>query len=342
MQYRIRQPATSAKENTGNSWDLPLNLQICLKCEALNPKTATHCHKCGHPLLSLMKYSFRLYEKGPKAKVRDNWGLPLNLQACPQCEALNSKMAAVCAKCGHSLPAPETATGATAASATTATATNDNLEQEIPDMRDSASATAAATALASSGAASAPDRPALRLSNATSSPGVSIQQKLRPLGWLAVLALAVAGMAFFLAPSSFQPRPAISYPAKASDKNLAPPVTAAPPSTPQPVAVEKQAQTGPPTDRLAETALTVPEPTPLVPPLEEGTTAINKSMHKKSTQAGTAQARLNQATVEPATSSTPASTSGAQKTPPAATTDIRCSEAAQALSLCNLNELQGR
>lgn len=340
MQYRIRQPATSAKENTRNSWDLPLNLQICLKCEALNPKTATHCHKCGHPLLSLMKYSFHLYERGPKAKVRDNWGLPLNLQVCSQCEALNSKTATVCIKCGHSLQAPETATGATAASATTATAANDKLEQKIPDMRDSASATAAATALASSGAASTPDRPALRLSNAPSSSDVPVKQKLRPLGWLAVLALAIAGVAFFLAPSSFQPLPAISYPAKAPDKNLAPPVTAAPPSTPQPVAVGKQDQTGPPNDRLAETALTVPEPTPLIPPLEEETTTINKSTHKKSTQAGTERARISQATVESATSNTP--TPVAQKTPPAATPDMRCSEAAQALSLCNLNELQGR
>jgi hypothetical protein len=117
-------------------------------------------------------------------------------------------------------------------------------------------------------------------------------------------------------------------------------MTAAPPSAPQPVAVEKQDKTGPPNDRLAETALTVPEPTPLIPPLEEETTTINKSTHKKSTQAGTERARISQATVESATSSTP--TPVAQKTPPAATPDMRCSEAAQALSLCNLNELQGR
>lgn len=342
MQYRIRQPATSAKENARNSWDLPLNLQICLKCEALNPKTATHCHKCGHPLLSLMKYSFHLYEKGPKAKVRDNWGLPLNLQACPQCEALNSKMASVCAKCGHSLQASETATGATDASVTTTTAANNNIKQEIPDMRDSTPAATAAAPLAPSRTTLAPDLPTLRLSNATSSSNVPIKQKLRPLGWLAVLALAVTGVAFFLAPSSFQPLPVIPYPAKAPDKNLAHPIPAAPPRTPEPVAVEKQAQTVPPTDRLAETALIVPEPTPLVPPLEEGATAINKSMHKKSTQASTERARINRATVEPATSSAPTSASVAQKTQPAATTDMRCSEAAQALSLCNVNELQGR
>lgn len=338
MQYQIRQPATSAKENTPAGWDLPLNLQICLKCEALNSKTATHCHKCGHPLLSVMKYSFHLYQKAPKAKVRDNWGLPLNLQACSECEALNSKTASVCTKCGHSLQAPETATGATAASTTTAA--SDNSKQEIPDMHDSAPAATAAAPVASAKTTLAADRPALLVSNPTSSSGIPIKRrKLRPLGWLAVLALAVAGMAFFLAPASFQPPSAISSVAQAPGKKLAHPMPAAPPRTAEPVAVEKQAQTVPPNDRLA-TTLPVPEPTPLVPPVEEGATGVNKSMDKKSTPASTEQARINWATAEPATSVTPAS--AAQKTPAVPTTDSQCSAAAQALSLCNVNELQRR
>ncbi|MEO8407879.1 MAG: hypothetical protein ABI476_05560 [Oxalobacteraceae bacterium] len=300
-----------------------------------------------------MKYSFQLEETRPKMTVRDNWGLPLNLQVCPECEALNSSIASACVKCGHCLPVPETAAGTPIASAATATATaTSDIKPEISDLRKSAPAIAAAATLAPSKTTLAPKsapnlapklapgRPALNLLKTSRLSDAPRKQKLRPVGWLAVLALAAAAAAFFLVPAAFQPLPAIFHAAKEPGKNLAPTTTtpAAPLLTPNAVAAEKKAQTVLPDDRLAGTALIIPqrlEPTPLVPPMEEGVTALNKPVKKQSAQASRKQARILRAAREPASAGAPAAV--AQKVPAASATDMRCSEAARALSLCNVN-----
>lgn len=176
MQYRIHQPAAGTKELPDTRWDLPSNLQICLRCEALNPKTATHCHKCGHSLVSTLQYSFQHHEAKPRTTVRAHWGLPLNLQACPECQTLNARTASFCTQCGHFLMEPETAIG-----------------------------TAMTVAPTPSDITPAPEVPAIPLRDTSAAPGAVPMQKLRPIRWIAVLVLAATGAVFFLANALFQP-----------------------------------------------------------------------------------------------------------------------------------------
>lgn len=219
MQYRIHQPAAGTKELPDTRWDLPSNLQICLKCEALNPKTATHCHKCGHLLVSAMQYSFQHHEDRPKTTVRAHWGLPLNLQACPECQTLNARTASFCTQCGHFLMEPEIATG-----------------------------TAMTVAPAPSDITPITEMPATRLPDASTAPGAVATQKLRPMGWLAVLALAATGAAFFLAPSSFRPFSSAPDAVQPPDKNRTRTTAATAPPKPtsaEPVATENKTPPAP-------------------------------------------------------------------------------------------------
>ncbi len=76
-----------------------------------------------------MKYSFRLDSTGPPTKLNANWGLPLNLQVCRKCSALNHKSATQCTKCSQPLSEPVIGAGNPVASAPAAVAEHLDLSQ---------------------------------------------------------------------------------------------------------------------------------------------------------------------------------------------------------------------
>lgn len=179
-----------------------------------------------------MKYSFRLDSTGPPTKLNANWGLPLNLQVCPKCSALNHKLATQCTKCGQPLSEPVIGAGNPVASApaavtehlelgqnkTAAAAIQEPIQEPISDATPPSPANSANSAnAAASQSAPAAAGPTPDTLMAHRQFVVSNEQKWLRLAWGAVLLLvllAAAGLLIY----SLQPPPSTSSDA-AKDAN---------------------------------------------------------------------------------------------------------------------------
>ena len=279
-----------------------------------------------------MKYSFHLHSTGQKKKGIVNWGLPLTLQICPKCEALNHKMATLCAKCNHPLSDP----GQPAANSITIAAGTEpgDLAQDraeviygkIPDDLNSASSISAPAAEQAAQNVLIRNRRFI----------MSNKQKWQRRVW-SVVFLAFLATPILVIVISLQPSTAPSYTTKNSDKNSGNNPAIQPPVAPvvnteraatAPVTVPASAQVLPDTERQTSTPALQGKRATLAPKA--------KSAGHKIAQAARKSRRKNVEKVAPAALKTPAAPIPQQEKP-ATPANTRCSEAAHALALCNTN-----
>ncbi|MEO8598292.1 MAG: hypothetical protein ABI656_00505 [bacterium] len=260
-----------------------------------------------------MKYSFRLTKAGPKTQVQAQWGLPLNLQICAKCGALNAKAATICSKCAQPLPATTmvTDTGVTPPK----TAAAGDIKQEIPEHLKSAPSIAAPPH-----AAPATHIPVTMLA----SQDISREQNRLRLAWLVALILTISGAVALLVSSYFQSPPATHFEEKQSGNDAVHTLEVPPPVTPKPAATATQTETETPAklpeNRFAEAVPVLPErvePLPKVPP------AFEQSENPAPPR--TARGLKKRPAQVP------------QESEPVPPTNTPCSDAAKALALCNLN-----
>lgn len=289
-----------------------------------------------------MKYAFRLTEAGPKTQAPKQWGLPLNLQICAKCGALNAKMATICSKCAQPLTAAGASTDTTATSFKTGAdssatpATGDIRQEEIPDILKSPPVMGVPPAATPPQAA-----PASHDSNPMwSSPDISREQKKLRQAWLAALILVLSGAAALLAFSFLQSPPAPPFVEQQATEGAAHSVAAPPLVKPEPAATAPKAQAELPENRLVVIATVPPqraEPLPIAPPAIEQSeyAALPRTangLKKQPAQTSSKLDRVKQASVAPEVP-----TQVPRQGEPVSLTNTPCSEAAQALSLCNLN-----
>ncbi|MEO6353324.1 MAG: hypothetical protein ABI575_04590 [Oxalobacteraceae bacterium] len=271
-----------------------------------------------------MKYSFRLVLTGQKKNMYAQWGLPLNLQACPKCAALNNTTATLCVKCSHPLSepgkpaensnvitnsgvAPETPTERGDLSQHKAT-TLHNKHSKISDDLKSKASTALPAGAAASQAAPASDQAAQDVPANNRRFSMSNEQKWQRRIWGAVF------FAFFAIPIivvviSLQPSITSPYASKNLDKNTGSSAVIQPPVVP--VQDIEMAATAPLTEAAAVQQL--PETKPQAP------TPAKPSA--------------------PATPATPA-VPIPQPEKPGTPENSPCSEAAHALALCDTDAIK--
>lgn len=324
----------------------PANFKICSIESFAIPKVGT---KRVRP----MKYSFRLYPTGPKTKIKDNWDLSLNLQACPKCKALNHKIATLCSKCGHSLSEPSIPANnpvASTAPEVAPAAEHEELSQsktatiqeQMPDA-SSPSIASNASRVAPTPAHPESDMPMLNRQFAMSN-----EQKWLRRIW-GVLLLASVAIPFLIVVFSLQspsaPPPATKNPGNNAGSSLAIP----PPLESVPAAAEQKTLSVIPDQELAVTEPVVaPAATPLLPEPESRVPILAKqSAHaapprkarftaKKIAQSTRKSSRIHDEKAAPVVSETPEAPLPRPREP-VAPANTPCSEAARALALCNTN-----
>lgn len=265
-----------------------------------------------------------------------SWDLPANLQICAKCGALNPKTAIVCTECGYSpsstmkyafqlpeaklktrvryhwglqlnlqvCPQCKTLNAKKALfciqcgnpfSAAKTRIGGDDM-QEMPEIVPTPQMIGATPAATPPETAPAPVPDAPMALAATTADGPRKQHWLRR-SWLAILALAISGAALLLVPSSFQLRPATFIAKQQSGQNAAH-KTMPPLVKPESVPTQQKVQTALP-DRGTAATVQRAEPPPLVPPSDASASVAD------------------------------------QPTQPAAAAHTPCTQAAQALALCN-------
>jgi hypothetical protein len=260
-----------------------------------------------------MKYSFRLYSTGPKTKLNVNWGLPLNLQLCPKCKALNHKMATLCSKCGHPLS-----------------------ESSNPDRNPAANSAPAA----------AHPTPDMLMANGQFA--MSNEQKWLRRTWGLVLLVSIV-VAFLIAVFSLRSPSAPPYTAKNPGNNTSRSMAIPPPLEPVPATVEQKTLPVVPDKALTVTDLVVaPAATPVLAEPEPRSPTLTKQSKraalprttkftdKKIARTTRKPDPINPGKAAPAASTTPEAPI-LQLSEPVTPVNTPCSEAARALALCNTN-----
>ncbi len=307
-----------------------------------------------------MKYSFRLYSTGPKTKIKVHWGVPLNLQACPKCKALNHKMATLCSKCGQpfpesGIPASNPVTGTAPEVAPAAVAAHDGLgpskaatiQAPIPDT--SSPSLAMASNASAAQAASTPEPPGPDMPMAYRQFAISNEQKWLRRIW-GVALLASVAIPLLIVVISLQPPSAPPPSTKNAGSKTGGSVVIPPPLESMPAAAAEQ-QTLPviPDKALAvadpvvapETAPVLAEPEPPIPtPNKPGKPAAlpqtAKFTGKHAVRAAKKPARIHTEKAAPVASGTPKVPTPRPRAP-VAPANAPCSDAARALALCNTN-----
>lgn len=300
-----------------------------------------------------MKYAFRLYSTGPKTKIKDNWGLPLNLQACPKCKTLNHKMATLCRKCGHSLsessiPANNPVAGTAPEVAPVAAAGHEDLSQSQTATIQEQISDASSPSIASNASQAVPTpahpMPDIPMSNRQFA--MSNEQKWLRRTWGVVLLASIA-IPFLIVVFSLQspsaPPPATKNPGNKTDSSL----VIAPPLASLPAAAEPEMLPLVQDKELAATeSVITPAATPvLAEPASRIPTLAKQSAHaapprtakltnKKIARATRKSTRIHGEKTAPVASETPPIP---RQTAPVAPANTPCSEAARALALCNTN-----
>lgn len=303
-----------------------------------------------------MKYAFRRYATGPKAKMKDNWDLPLNLQACPKCKTLNHKMATLCSKCGHSLSEPSIPASNPVASTAPAVAPaadyedlsqskTATIQERIPD----AGSPSSAMARNASQAAPTPAHPTPDMLMANRQFAMSNEQKWLRRIWgvvlLASVAIPLLMVAFSLQTPSAPP-PATKNPVDNAGGSpaIAPPLASIPAATEQtmlpPLQEQALAATEPVNAPAAAPVLA--EPASRIPTLAKQSKQsahaapprTAKFTHKKIARAVRKSSRLHAEKAAPVASETPEAPLPRPREP-VAPANAPCSKAARALALCN-------
>jgi hypothetical protein len=257
-----------------------------------------------------MKYSFRLIETGPKAEVSNNWGHATYLLACAQCGTINLKLQTTCIMCSHALYAGKTpADNPVAASATAPAAAIEakdlSASKESPDILKNPPA-----------AATSPPTPDMMMANRQF--GTVDEQKRLRWTWgliLLLFLLATTGLLIF---SLFQSPSASSDAAKNTGKSAnSVPVLA-------PAADAKQ-KAHAPDEGLA---LATPAPEPVQQSADTRTPTDANVIEDRIAPPAAKQDRIR---TVPEIPLAPAP----QQRESAAVSNARCSDAQQALALCN-------
>ena len=301
-----------------------------------------------------MKYSFRLYPTGPNTKIKDNWDLPLNLQACPKCKALNHKIATLCSKCGHALSEPSIPANNPVASTAPEAAPAVAAEHEGPSQSKTATiqeqmpdANSPSIASNASRAATTPAHPTSDMPMLNRQFAMSNEQKWLRRIW-GVLLLASVAIPFLIVVFSLQspsaPPPATKNPGNNAGSSLVIP----PPLESLPAAAEQKTLPVMPDKGLAATeaviapeiAPVLPEPASLIPTLSKQNkrAALPRTTKFTDKQTGRAikkPARIHTKKAAPVVSETPEEAPLPRPRDPVAPANTPCSKAARALTLCN-------